>query len=260
MLPLVTRLSEQPPFPQPTTTVVVPVAEGPSSSSTMMLVQLPAMDTVPGLDSLPVLTLPSRLHALATPSIWLTLLVTLVILSSVRAALLFLRRPSPAVRKGGVSFIPGVGVVQVQQLDSKAPITTTASSSATSTVPSSGSSTTEKQQEEKKTVSWYWGLVKWDSLPLPSFPRARTGAPSSPSMSEAGRGRWGSPQQYQHISQGRRPGPAFETPLPALYQSEVPVSMAKMIMSRHTFRRPTSRPPPVRSTNAPQYQKRPSMV
>ncbi|KAJ3504348.1 hypothetical protein NLJ89_g7981 [Agrocybe chaxingu] len=57
-----------------------------------------------------------------------------------------------------------------------------------------------------------WGLVKWESLPSLPFPRARTGVPPSPSMSEAGRGRWGSPQQYQHISQGRRPGPAFETP------------------------------------------------
>jgi len=65
------------------------------------------------------------------------------------------------------------------------------------------------------------------------------------------------PQQQR----GRRPGPAFDHPLPALYQSDVPVSMAKMIMSRHTFRRPTTRPPPVRTTSAPQYQRRtPSMV
>jgi hypothetical protein len=41
----------------------------------------------------------------------------------------------------------------------------------------------------------------------------------------------------------------------------VPASMAKMIMSRHIFRRPSSRPPPVRNANAPQYSKKlPSMV
>jgi len=105
---------------------------------------------------------------------------------------------------------------------------------------------------DKKTTSWFWGLIKWDSLPaLPSVRNRINGV----SMSETERG-W-QPQQQR----GRRPGPAFEHPLPALYQSDVPVSMAKMIMSRHTFRRPTSRPPPARTTSAPQYQRRtPSMV
>lgn len=32
--------------------------------------------------------------------------------------------------------------------------------------------------------------------------------------------------------------------------------MAKMIMSRHTFRRPAARPPPVRSARAVQYSRK----
>ncbi|KAL9709230.1 hypothetical protein Ac2012v2_007584 [Leucoagaricus gongylophorus] len=53
------------------------------------------------------------------------------------------------------------------------------------------------------------------------------------------------PQQpiVQPWQPGRRKGPAFEHPLPAMFQSDEPVSMAKMIMSRHTFRKPAQRPP-----------------
>ncbi|KAK2460874.1 hypothetical protein APHAL10511_007344 [Amanita phalloides] len=54
--------------------------------------------------------------------------------------------------------------------------------------------------------------------------------------------------------QARRAGPAFETPLPAMYQTEVPASMAKIIMSRHTYRRPTPRPPSRSSSPSPQVQ------
>jgi hypothetical protein len=38
--------------------------------------------------------------------------------------------------------------------------------------------------------------------------------------------------------------PRIEAPLPAIYESETPVSMAKMIMSRHTHRGPTPRRSP----------------
>jgi hypothetical protein len=54
--------------------------------------------------------------------------------------------------------------------------------------------------------------------------------------------------------QHKRSGPAFESPLPAIYQSEVPVSMAKMIMSRHTIRRPSQRPPPKRVVTSVRQQ------
>ncbi|PFH48935.1 hypothetical protein AMATHDRAFT_41902 [Amanita thiersii Skay4041] len=43
----------------------------------------------------------------------------------------------------------------------------------------------------------------------------------------------GQQQPSQTWQQGRRAGPAFESPLPALYQTDVPASMAKIIMSRH---------------------------
>ncbi|KAF9224890.1 hypothetical protein BS17DRAFT_701968 [Gyrodon lividus] len=36
----------------------------------------------------------------------------------------------------------------------------------------------------------------------------------------------------------RRPRPQFQPPPPALFENPVPLSMAKIIMSRHTFRRP----------------------
>lgn len=43
--------------------------------------------------------------------------------------------------------------------------------------------------------------------------------------------------------QSRALGPQFQPPPPALYENPVPLSMAKLIMSRHTFRKPNpSRP------------------
>ncbi|KIK76820.1 hypothetical protein PAXRUDRAFT_168675 [Paxillus rubicundulus Ve08.2h10] len=41
----------------------------------------------------------------------------------------------------------------------------------------------------------------------------------------------------------RCPGPQFQPPPPALYENPVPLSMAKIIMSRHTFRRPNPNRP-----------------
>ncbi|KAF8625083.1 hypothetical protein AX15_005564 [Amanita polypyramis BW_CC] len=51
------------------------------------------------------------------------------------------------------------------------------------------------------------------------------------------------PNRGQTWQQVRRSGPAFETPVPTLYQTDVPASMAKIIMSRHTYRKPTQRSP-----------------
>ncbi|KIJ64693.1 hypothetical protein HYDPIDRAFT_28063 [Hydnomerulius pinastri MD-312] len=45
------------------------------------------------------------------------------------------------------------------------------------------------------------------------------------------------------IWQPRRSGPQFQPPPPALYENPVPLSMAKIIMSRHTFRRPNPNRP-----------------
>jgi hypothetical protein len=221
----------------------------------MLLVQLPAIDTVPGLalvDRLPSFGLAARLktfsHQLTVPSLWLTVLATLVIFSTIRAALLFFRPTPLSSQKGGVTLIPGVGVVQAEK-------------GARNNCANAGSpdnhAVIQEKREEKTMSSAFWGLLRWDSLPLPRRD-VRT-----MSCSETERGRWTTQQEGLRIQlpQGKRTGPAFERPLPAIYQTEVPVSMAKMIMSRHTFRRPGSRPPPVRNTNAPQYSKKlPSMV
>ncbi|EGO01160.1 hypothetical protein SERLA73DRAFT_179255 [Serpula lacrymans var. lacrymans S7.3] len=87
------------------------------------------------------------------------------------------------------------------------------------------------------TSGWYHNL-HWDALP-PFLPfsmgqksafQVGTGmsAHMSPKASEAMAVSWRS----------RRPRPNFQPPLAALYENPVPLSMAKIIMSRHTFRRP----------------------
>lgn len=43
--------------------------------------------------------------------------------------------------------------------------------------------------------------------------------------------------------QSRTLGPQFQPPPPALYENPVPLSMAKLIMSRHTFRKPNPNRP-----------------
>ncbi|PPQ68383.1 hypothetical protein CVT25_007921 [Psilocybe cyanescens] len=213
----------------------------------MMLVQLPAMDavsvSVPAFPSLPSFNL-GIAHTLLKPTTWIVVLASLVILSSIRAALLYVRPPTWTEGRKRVSF-----VAIVKQESGSTPVG--ASSSASETRSQGGKekptskATTTAQTDVKKMSSCLWGLVKWDSLP------------AVPSRS--GRGGWQQPSPQ--MQQTRRPGPAFDHPLPALYDTQVPASMAKMIMSRHTFRRPTSRPPPVRATNVPQYQRKtPSMV
>ncbi|KAI6041452.1 hypothetical protein EDC04DRAFT_1253074 [Pisolithus marmoratus] len=63
--------------------------------------------------------------------------------------------------------------------------------------------------------------------------------------------------------QPRTLGPQFQPPPPALYENPVPLSMAKLIMSRHTFRKPnpnrprrTSIPSPKRPMSSPQTPSR----
>jgi hypothetical protein len=77
-----------------------------------MLVQLPAMGGVQGLslaDSLPSLSsIPgpfTLISHLAKPSVLLTFLATLIILFSIRAALLLMRLPQ---QKGSVSLVQSV--------------------------------------------------------------------------------------------------------------------------------------------------------
>ncbi|KAF8953404.1 hypothetical protein BDZ97DRAFT_1872484, partial [Flammula alnicola] len=209
----------------------------------MMLVQLPAMDavTVPAL-SLPSLpsfgaVVPSSLasslsmisHTLTRPSVWLVLLASLVILSSIRAALLYIRPPPSTAQKSAVSLVQlsksqstVVTTSTVLGTSEKPTLVTSSTSSPTPVTtpdklqqPSADSKTVVKQE----TTTWFWGLVKWDSLP--SLPVVRSaavgrGRGGGVSMSETERGRWQS-QQQQHSQQemqqqGRRPGPAFDHP------------------------------------------------
>ncbi|KAF8166157.1 hypothetical protein BJ912DRAFT_247001 [Pholiota molesta] len=238
----------------------------------MMLVQLPAMDAV-STAALPSLSLarfvPPSLALFARPSAWLALLASLVILSSIRAALLYVRPPPSTAHKAAVSIASLAQDAKSEKGASAAEggstTTVTASGSSTAspstTTPTTGTTATPRTQ----TTSWLWGLVKWDALP--ALPVVRGQGRHWRPMSQRQQGQQQVQMQQHGLGQqqqqsGRRsPGPAFDHPLPALYQSGTPVSMAKMIMSRHTFRRPTARPPPVRSANAVQYQRRaPSMV
>jgi hypothetical protein len=85
--------------------------------------------------------------------------------------------------------------------------------------------------------------LKWDVLPI-SFSL-------STNKQTLGEGALSHPENtpvHWQVKSGKL-GPAFVTPLPAIYQSDVPVSMAKMIMSRHNYRKPT--PPRKVSTPAP---------
>ncbi|KAF9035575.1 hypothetical protein BJ165DRAFT_649137 [Panaeolus papilionaceus] len=225
----------------------------------MMLTELPAIPALPAMDRsalvdrFPVFSL-SRF----TPSfpLLLTLLASLVIIASLRAAVLFLR-PLSKNAKAQVSVIPALVSVQGQEkLENASAITpssslpssasASASSSSSKSIivpsksasipappPSPGSSEAQKPQTRRRWSSWGWGLVKWDTLPaLPPYNGTVGGGSGNGNASTS---RWEQQQlqrqqQQPMMMQHRR---QFESPPPALYQSEVPVSMAKMIMSRH---------------------------
>ncbi|KAF5384220.1 hypothetical protein D9615_003457 [Tricholomella constricta] len=148
-------------------------------------------------------------------SILLSLLASLVVLSFVRAALLCLRT--------------NVAKQSQQQIE----------------VQGEGKEAEPPRQQRQQRLSWAWGLFTWDSLPTVSLPVSLTMVESDSNGRGVGMQRKPveSMTQRWQPTRSKRGGPAFETPLPALYQSDMPVSMAKMIMSRHTYRKPTNRPP-----------------
>ncbi|RDB17391.1 hypothetical protein Hypma_001680 [Hypsizygus marmoreus] len=174
----------------------------------MLLRQFPASSM--SMTGIAFPSLPDSLPS--NSSVLLSLLASIVLLSFIRATFLCLRT--------NVSKQPQQSQVTVPE------------------------KTVQRSEEPRqRRSSWAWGLLTWDSLPT---------LPVSLAMSETesnGRGvglqskRVEGPTQNWQQPRVRRSGPAFESPLPALYQSEVPVSMAKMIMSRHTYRKPTNRPP-----------------
>jgi len=204
----------------------------------MLLHKLPTSSISFSMSTVFFPTLPDSLPS--NTSILLSLLATLVILSFVRAALL--------------CFRPNTGK-QVQQ-----PTQTQAEAKAAE----------QSESTIQRRSSRAWGLLIWDNLRTISLPISLTMAEKE----TAGKGiglqgkRPAAPSQPWQPVRSKRGGPAFETPLPALYQSGEPMSMAKMIMSRHTYRRPTSRPParvpsiPPRSlmVTSPSTSHPPSMV
>jgi len=98
-------------------------------------------------------------------------------------------------------------------------------------------------------VSKPWGRsLQWNILPV-SLPFTLT-LPEKPSP-EVGNGvgmGLSRKPMLPIVNWHRRTGPQFQPPPPALYENPVPVSMAKMIMSRHTFRRPNPNRPRRSST------------
>ncbi|KAJ7842581.1 hypothetical protein B0H13DRAFT_2098582 [Mycena leptocephala] len=122
-----------------------------------------------------------------------------------------------------------------------------ASSPSAPSSPRSAPCKAKPAPETKRT--WLGGVFSFQTLPtltleLPTLPITLS-PPPPPAM----RGR--------HVYRGgrgvgfanpRRPEAALsartmsvEAPLPAIYESQTPVSMAKMIMSRHTYRSPAPR-------------------
>ncbi|KAJ7594118.1 hypothetical protein C8J56DRAFT_428295 [Mycena floridula] len=115
----------------------------------------------------------------------------------------------------------------------------------------------EKQRQCQKTKLSSWGILTWESLPdcpisLTVSPRDTMGrgvglgvgvplmgpqkhSLKTPQVPQTAQVNWQPPRGRQTVQQST-----------SQYNSQVPVSMAKMIMSRHTFRRPAQpapRPP-----------------
>jgi len=199
----------------------------------MMLLRLPSSMQMPSNVDLPWSSFPS------SSSVLFSLLASLVLLAAIRTVVLFLRSQLSSERQKKLPLTQEHGQQQPQQ---------------------------KVESGAHTRSSWGWKLLTWGSVPtLPISLRMPVSEVKSQAvglgvgvMSNNASKRPGERQTWQ---QPRR-GPAFEQPLPALYQTE-PASMAKMIMSRHTFRKPTQRPPPRQSTPTPQIQisrRPPSMV
>ncbi|KAF6746010.1 hypothetical protein DFP72DRAFT_1050974 [Ephemerocybe angulata] len=168
----------------------------------------------------------------SSSTILLSMVAVFVLLSFVRALFIGLREHLAFVRtrkaNNNTSFVS-------VSTTAPAPSSTTSTSS-----PSEKASTgTAAVAPPRPRSSWLWGLVKWDTLP--AFPVDVTTAASPRAHLAIGSGAGVMGEKWPQMQQAnarrapvvRGPGPAFERPLPTLYQSDMPVSMAKMIMSRH---------------------------
>ncbi|KAK7042667.1 hypothetical protein R3P38DRAFT_2891660 [Favolaschia claudopus] len=184
-------------------------------------VAVPAVPRLPWSLSLGQTTTPAStltLLALLSATLLLSLLIRFVLVRSSLAARLRLKATSPV--PVAEKIVPG----------------------------DSESEDAPKASEEKKSASWLATLSY--SLPIALDQRAATPPPMrGRHVYRGGRG-VGFVQP-----QPRRPEAALamrqmvEAPLPAIYECQTPASMAKMIMSRHTYRRAS--PPPPRARAAP---------
>ncbi|KAF9460381.1 hypothetical protein BDZ94DRAFT_1238466 [Collybia nuda] len=176
----------------------------------MLIRQLPAGSMTMSMPSFSFPSFPGSLPSKS--SLLLSLLASVVLLSFIRAAVLCLRT--------NVSKQPQQ-LIQTSQEKQES---------------------TGQEETRQRRSSWAWGFISWENLPL-ALPVSLTTVENTTN----GRGVGLQDKRREQIQSWqptvRRGGPAFESPIPAIYQSEVPVSMAKMIMSRHTYRKPTNRPP-----------------
>ncbi|KAG2007011.1 hypothetical protein CC2G_014739 [Coprinopsis cinerea AmutBmut pab1-1] len=176
----------------------------------------------------------------SSSTILLSLLAVFILTSFVRALWIGLREHLALVKE------------KRQQQQHSTPTQSLTSPTEKSAIASQG------QDTRPPTSSWLWGLLRLSALRAPPSQSEECAYPSEKQA-------WSQPQfqpRRPHLMSqvGRRTGPAFDRPLPTLYESDIPVSMAKMIMSRHTFRRPSSRPPPARSASSIQIQRKTPML
>ncbi|KAF8646661.1 hypothetical protein AX16_007159 [Volvariella volvacea WC 439] len=210
---------------------------------------------------------------LATYRILLALSVVIFVLATVlRATLFSAKRSKEPVILVDVKEAQSTETAPKEKALASPPQSAEASlASATPAVPTSVTTTAPKPKSS-------WGWFTWESLPaLPvsltvpeshnnrvigqgvglmntinrtsSRSSASTPPPPPPPASSSTR------QQQQnsvHVQSLRRGAPVFDRPLPSIYQTQVPMSMAKIIMSRHTHRRPGAvRPPPPTNSTVP---------
>ncbi|KAJ3882283.1 hypothetical protein F5051DRAFT_50406 [Lentinula edodes] len=91
----------------------------------------------------------------------------------------------------------------------------------------------EKELMQAQRRTWSSLLTAWDGV---TWPVSLTAPPST----AVGRGvGLNGAVLGEQTSQLTRNAPSLNQTLPTIYQSKEPISMAKMIMSRHTFRRPS---------------------
>jgi len=105
--------------------------------------------------------------------------------------------------------------------------------------------------------SWVWSW-RWEGLPL-SLPVSFSVSDHEVPGVGVGKGLGVGNELMKMNWQVRQSRPGFERPLPTLYESNVPLSMAKLIISRQMQRKPPSVRPP-RRASLPPSQRLQSMV